>query len=68
MPGANTGESPLLTIKDLCERWQVSTRFIYRRTEKGSSDPIPHVRLGGVLRFRPEAVDKWLAERERAVS
>jgi excisionase family DNA binding protein len=66
MPGATTGEAPLLTVKDLCQRWLVSERFIYRRTEAGSPDPLPFIKLGGTLRFRPEAVDRWLAERESA--
>lgn len=66
MPGATTGDAPLLTLRDLCERLQVSPRFVYRRTEKGSADPIPHLRVGGVLRFRASAINAWLAERESA--
>ena len=66
MPSTTTGEAPLLTVKDVCKLLNVSERFVYRRTERGSSDPIPFLRVGGFLRFRREALDAWLNARESA--
>lgn len=66
MPSATTEEAPLLTVKEVCKLLNVSQRFVYRRTERGASDPIPFIRVGGHLRFRRQTIYDWVAERESA--
>jgi len=39
---------------------------IYERTHPGAADPIPHIRLGRLLRFRQVDLDRWLAARKTA--
>jgi excisionase family DNA binding protein len=36
--------------------------FIYRLARRGE---IPHLRFGRTLRFRSEAINRWLEEREQ---
>lgn len=38
----------------------VPKSFIYRRTARGHTDPIPHYRLGGHLRFKLEDIEAWM--------
>jgi len=48
----------LLTAEEVAERLQVSTAWVYAQSR---SRRIPHVRLGRYVRFREDAVEKWLA-------
>jgi excisionase family DNA binding protein len=51
---------PLLTVEGVAKRLTVSRRGVYYMLERG----LPCIRLGKkTLRFDPEAVDRWLAER-----
>jgi excisionase family DNA binding protein len=51
---------PLLNTKGLASRLVVSRRQVYRLIDRG----LPAIRLGSrSLRFDPEAVDRWLADR-----
>jgi hypothetical protein len=55
----------LISADQLSRQWDVPLSWIYRRTAKGHPDPLPAIRLGGLLRFDPEELTKW-AERHRS--
>ena len=50
-----------LTVRQVAELLGVATSFVYRRTSKGHSDPIPCYRFGGHLRFLESEVNSWAA-------
>ena len=54
-----------MTTDEVAEMLRVSTETVknYRRLKV---DPIPYIKLsGGAIRFRREAVEQWLREREQ---
>lgn len=53
------GALALLTLPQLCERWQVKPSWVY---EAKRSKGLPALKLGNHLRFDPAAIDCWLAE------
>ena len=60
----NQGISPLLTARQVSERLNVSLTTVMRWTKAGE---IPVIRMPtGTLRYRPEAIDAWLIERDAA--
>lgn len=50
-----------LTVAQLADILGVSQETIYKETRKGI---IPSMRIGGSIRFCPEAVSEWLAKTE----
>ena len=53
----------LMTAEEVAERLGgVSVKWVWAQTRAGK---IPHVRLGRLLRYRPEKIDSWLADIER---
>jgi excisionase family DNA binding protein len=52
----------LLTIEDLSEKLKVSKSTVYRWVQY---DFIPHIKLGGSVRFDEKSVWKWLRDREQ---
>ncbi len=51
---------PLWDTKTLCENLRVSQVMAWRmRVEMG----LPFLRLGRAIRYKPEAVEAWLAKR-----
>jgi len=54
--------SPLLTADDVAALLGVSKSYVWHLCRE---DSIPHVRLGRSVRFRQEALDRWLLEVER---
>ncbi|MDP2210231.1 MAG: helix-turn-helix domain-containing protein [Candidatus Aquicultor sp.] len=50
----------LWTIEQLCALLNTSKDWVYRRTMKDAPDPIPHIKLGHVLRFVPGDIYAWL--------
>lgn len=50
-----------LSIDEVAELMQVEKSFIYRRSCRGHSDPIPCYRFGGHLRFRLDEIEAWIA-------
>lgn len=53
--------STMLTAREVADVLAVSTETILRWTRHGE---LPAVRLpGGALRYRPEALEEWLAAR-----
>jgi predicted DNA-binding transcriptional regulator AlpA len=66
MKPASTAQSALdklLSIRDLAAFLGVSDKFIYSRTGPRCPDPIPHFKLGKLLRFRLSDVQVWLNDR-----
>jgi excisionase family DNA binding protein len=52
----------LLTARELAERLGVSAETVLRWTRRGE---VPALRLpGGAIRYRPGAIEAWLAEHE----
>ena len=52
----------LLTTAEVAARLQLTTDFVYALARRGE---IPHLRFGRTLRFRAEAIDRWLEAEER---
>ena len=55
----------LLDITQLCEKIRVKKKTIYDWTHKGS---IPYIKLGRLLRFDPDDIDRWLKKRKHPKS
>lgn len=53
----------LLTIEDLAEYFQVSKKTVYRLLKQKQ---LPAVRISGQWRFREEAIERWLQEKQSA--
>ena len=51
----------LLTVKDVMANWSVSRSWVYDAAARGV---LPCSRLGGMLRFDPEELDRWLARQK----
>jgi excisionase family DNA binding protein len=49
----------LINLKKAAEMLSMSTCSIYRKVEQGA---LPHVRLGRTIRFRPSALEKFVAD------
>jgi len=47
----------LMTIKDLSNYMNIKAKTIYAKVESGE---IPHYKIGGLIRFKKEEIDKWL--------
>jgi excisionase family DNA binding protein len=60
--------SQLLTVKQLSERLNISTNFIYKRTYLGSADPLPFIPVGRGKRFDLEKVRQHLEARQKKPS
>jgi excisionase family DNA binding protein len=56
--------TPLLEATDVAKVLGMRIDYVYALCRRGA---IPHLRFGRTLRFRPEAVQRWLAESECGV-
>jgi excisionase family DNA binding protein len=54
----------LMTIKDVAKKLGVSENWVYSHLRE-RKPLIPHVRLGGNIRFREEDIDVWIEEQVR---
>ena len=65
-PGDRTGAIPRLAggslwaVADVSAYLQVPVSSIYKMTARKAPVRIPHIRIGGKLRFRQSDVDQWL--------
>ena len=50
---------PLFTVRAAAELLHVSTRTVYALVERGE---LPHVRVGGQIRFVPSTLEQWLRD------
>jgi len=48
----------LITLKEVAHKLNVSEAAVYRLIKRNK---IPYVEVGGVFRFDPDAIDKWIA-------
>lgn len=55
----------LLTVEDLAAKLQIAKQTIYNKVSAGE---IPHVKIGGALRFRASDIDRWIASRSGAAA
>src|SRR5687767_7639070 len=69
-PALRTGERPevaasagdaLWAVAEVAAYLQLSTHAVYKMTARKASVRIPHIRIGGKLRFRRSDVDRWLS-------
>jgi excisionase family DNA binding protein len=58
-PGRAAGR--LLTAAEVAERLRVTTGWVYAATR---ANRLPHIRLGRYVRFRADAIERWIAEVE----
>ena len=63
-PAASAAPQHQLNVKELCSLLNVSPSWVYKRTFKGASDPLPVARIGG-LKFDAERVRQYIASRQR---
>jgi excisionase family DNA binding protein len=54
-----TLSEPLLSVRAAADLLNVSTRTVYDLVAR---DEIPHVRVGGQIRFVPGAIERWLQD------
>ncbi|WP_182141098.1 AlpA family transcriptional regulator [Schaalia sp. JY-X169] len=59
-----TAERADLELKDLAEILGVSYTTVYRMKNKGELPP--HIKVGGLFRWRRSTVDNWIEEQELA--
>jgi len=55
----------LLTVEDVAQWLKVPKSWVYERTRGRGADRLPVVRLGKYVRFRPEAIQEFLAQSQR---
>jgi excisionase family DNA binding protein len=55
------GSSRLLTAAEVAERLRMTPGWVYAATR---ANRVPHVRLGRYVRFRAEAIERWVGELE----
>jgi excisionase family DNA binding protein len=56
--------SDILTPDDVARWLRVSLKWLYDHTTR-SQPIVPHIRLGGHLRFRRAAIEKWLESQSK---
>lgn len=61
----DTLDSPLLTVRDLMRVLNLSKMSVYRLLNTGE---LPSLLVGGLRRVRPEALQEYLAHKEKTSS
>jgi len=56
-----------MVIAEAARYLRLPISSVYGRTCPGAVDPIPHIRVGRLVRFRQRDLDGWLAARNTAV-
>lgn len=67
-PGDRPGDRPdpsappngLWNVADVGRYLRISASSIYKMTARHAAVRVPHIRIGGKLRFRQSDVDQWL--------
>jgi excisionase family DNA binding protein len=57
---ANPAAGSLWDIADVSAYLRIPVSSIYKMTARKATVRIPHIRIGGKLRFRQSDVDRWL--------
>jgi predicted DNA-binding transcriptional regulator AlpA len=55
----------LFDVEGLSKYLNRPIHWIYMATSKGSTCPLPFIKLGRFLKFRRSSIDAWLASQER---
>jgi len=50
----------LWVIEDVALYLGIPHSSVYKMTAARSTNPIPHLKIGGLLRFRKHEIDQWL--------
>lgn len=58
--------SQILTLEELAARLKVSERWVYEKSRRRCSNPLPAIRIGRYLRFDWMSVSAWLRKQEVA--
>jgi excisionase family DNA binding protein len=58
---SNGSGTALLTAEDVAQRLGVKTGWVYEQSRAGR---MPTVKLGRYYRYRPEAIERWIAAQE----
>jgi len=58
--GTSSRPGRLLRLEEAADYLQVTMSAIYKMTGPSARLRIPHVRLGGRIRFRQEDLDRWV--------
>lgn len=64
LPAKSEPIETLLTVEDLCALMRVSKATVYNWVQLRK---IPHMRVGGLLRFDAGAIRSWLGRQSRGV-
>lgn len=56
----------LMTAEQVAERLGVSVAWVYKHATGGKRPKLPCIKLGGALRFRPESIERFIAQLEDA--
>lgn len=57
-------EAPqLLTPKEVADLLGVPISWVYKRTERGAANRLPHIKLGKYVRFHRADLERWLEHR-----
>jgi len=59
--GAPRLRTALWEIDDVSAYLRIPVSAIYKMTARGATVRIPHIRIGGRLRFRQDDIDQWLS-------
>jgi len=59
-PSPETASAPLLTLADVAERLQCSTKTVKRRIEAGD---LPVIRDGRMVRVHPDDLERYIRAR-----
>jgi excisionase family DNA binding protein len=62
-PGTNSTHLSgkiLLSVNDLAAQWRIPVGTLYNWVSQGR---LPHLKLGRCLRFDPQQIDAWAAQR-----
>lgn len=51
----------LWNVTETAQYLAVPVSAVYKMTSRGATTPIPHIKLGGRLRFVPSAVEEFVA-------
>jgi predicted DNA-binding transcriptional regulator AlpA len=55
----------ILTLEEISARLKVSERWVYEKTRRRCSNPLPCIRIGRFLRFDWLDVSTWLNSQKR---
>lgn len=53
-------DAELWTVAEAAEYLRIPVSSVYKMTSGKSKTPIPHIKLGGRVRFRQRDIDAWL--------